>query len=70
MSKKPMAPPSHEEQALRDQAEALRRQAAELEAQASEMHYQRMLAAASYTCPDCGGPDSCHTRDCPSDTSI
>lgn len=29
----------------------------------------QQYAHAKYFCPDCGGPDSWHTRDCPTDTS-
>jgi hypothetical protein len=35
---------------------------------ASEANWQAIIARAKYLCPDCGGPDSWHTRDCPTDT--
>jgi hypothetical protein len=31
-------------------------------------YWVRRAAEAKYLCPDCGGPDSSHTVDCPSDT--
>jgi hypothetical protein len=35
---------------------------------ASQAQWQAAVARAKYLCPNCGGPDSWHTRDCPTDT--
>jgi len=47
--------------------EQLRTELANRERAAQEAHWQRMKAEAKYFCPYCGGPDSWHARDCPSD---
>ena len=45
----------------------LRSELARRKQKAAEENWQRMKAKARYTCPFCGGPDSWHERDCPSD---
>jgi acetone carboxylase gamma subunit len=50
-------------------AESLRQIAARMDREASALRWEETRRTAKYLCPDCGGPDSWHTRDCPTDTS-
>jgi len=38
------------------------------EREAEAAYWERAKTTAKWLCPDCGMPDSWHTRDCPSDT--
>ena len=57
------------EQALASYSDdVLKAELARRDATANAAYWERRKREAAYLCPDCGGPDSCHTLDCPSDT--
>jgi len=49
--------------------DVLRREIVRRDAAKAAALIAQQYARAKYFCPDCGGPDSWHTRDCPTDTS-